>query len=92
MSVDDDADEPHLHPKRIANPHATCPKHPKKEWRKLVQRAWDAGWWCEWRNHYIRCWPPDPSAEAVSLPSTPSSGRSLLNYMKKMQRSGLPKP
>ena len=92
MSADDEADEPRLHPKRIANPDATCPRHPKKEWRELVQRAWDAGWWCERRTNYIRCWPIDPRAEAVSLPSTPSSSRSLLNYTKKMQRSGLPKP
>lgn len=85
-------DERDLHPKRIANPGAACPIHPKKEWRPLVQRAWEAGWWCAWGGQYIRCWPKDRSVAAVSLPSTPSSSRSLLNYTKKMERSGLPKP
>ncbi|MEA2233502.1 MAG: hypothetical protein QOD83_3318 [Solirubrobacteraceae bacterium] len=91
MGVDEEADEPALHPKRIANPDAKCPKHPKKDWRPLVQRAWDAGWWCEWRSQYIRCWPKNRNAQAVSLPSTPSGSRSLVNYTKKMEGSGLPK-
>lgn len=87
-----EADEPEKHPKRIANPNATCPRHPKKDWRALVERAWEAGWWCEWRDHYIRCSPPDSTKMAVSLPSTPSGGRSLINNTKMMERSGLPKP
>ena len=92
MTVDVEADEPEFHPKRIANPLAKCPKHPKKDWQPLVQRAWDAGWWCEWGGQYIRCWPKDRTIPAVSLPSTPSSSRALVNYTKKMERSGLPRP
>lgn len=91
MSTDAEAEEPDLHPKRIKNPTATCPRHPKKEWRPLVERAWQAGWWCEWGGQYIRCWPKDVSCTAVSLPSTPSGGRSLTNYTKMMERAGLPK-
>ncbi len=92
MSTGDDEDEElTLHPKRLANPNAKCPRHPKKEWRPLVERAWAAGWWCEMRDHYIRCWPKDRSVQAVSIPSTPSSSRALINYTKKMERAGLPK-
>lgn len=89
--AEQDDEPPDFHPKRLANKLAKCPKHPKKEWRELVQDAWDAGWWCEWRTKYIRCCPPDRSLEAVSLPTTSSSHRSLINSRKKMERSGLPK-
>ncbi|MDP2710364.1 MAG: hypothetical protein Q8O56_04030 [Solirubrobacteraceae bacterium] len=88
---DEDAGEIEYHPKRRANLAAKCPRHPKKDWRPLVARAWDAGWWCEWGGNYVRCWPPDKSTPAVSLPSTPSSSRTLENYTKKMERAGLPK-
>lgn len=91
MIVPEDDDPPDMHAKRLANPDATCPKHPDKDFNRLVQRAWDAGWWCEWRRKYIRCWPPDRRLEGVSLPTTPSSSRSLMNYTKKMERAGLPK-
>lgn len=92
MTADDEGDEPpEKHAKRLANPTAKCPRHPQKDWRQLVERAWEAGWWCEQRTKYIRCWPPDHSREAVSLPSTPRGGRTLMNYTKKMERSGLPK-
>lgn len=91
MAADDESENQEFHPKRLENPDAKCPSHPKKDWRPLVKRAWEAGWWCEWRDHYIRCWPPDRSAQAVSLPSSPSGSRSLMNYTKKMERSGLPR-
>lgn len=57
MTGDEAPDQPDLHPKRIANPLASGPTHPKKERRPLVQRAWQAGWWCEWGDQYIRCCP-----------------------------------
>jgi hypothetical protein len=50
---------PQLHPKRVANPSAKCPKAKDKDIRPLVKAAWDAGWWCEVkRTNYIECWPP----------------------------------
>ena len=52
-------DPPDLHPKRRENPDATCPRHPDKDIRRVVQAAWDAGWWCERkRTNYIVCRPP----------------------------------
>jgi hypothetical protein len=42
-----------MHPLRIEHPEAKCPRHPNKEYRRLVEAAWAAGWWCERRRKYI---------------------------------------
>jgi len=38
---------------RIEHPDASCPHHPKKDYRLLVKAAWAAGWKCEKRRKYI---------------------------------------
>ncbi len=78
-----------MHPKRVANPDAPRPKHPKKDWDELVEAAWAAGWWCERANtNYFKCWPPD-GGRMVPLPATPSGSRTLLNKRLALRRSGL---
>lgn len=79
-----------MHPKRIANPDATCPRAKDKDIRPLVQAAWDAGWWCELkRSNYIQCWPPD-GRKPVTVPSTPhKKGRRFDNLRGEFRRAGL---
>jgi hypothetical protein len=81
---------PQLHPKRVANPSAKCPKAKDKDIRPLVKAAWDAGWWCEVkRTNYIECWPPG-GGKFVQVPSTPhTKGHRLKNLRQEFRRAGL---
>lgn len=83
------ADEPpDLHPRRREQPDATCPRHPKKDFRRLVQAAWDAGWWCERnRKNYIFCRRPD--GQTVMVPSTPKKQGTLNLVTQKFRKLGL---
>lgn len=86
---DDPDDETKLHPKRVANPAAKCPRHGRKDYRRLIQAAWDAGWWCErGSDGYIKCWPPD-AKRMVPIPATPSGTRTIDNKRAQFKRSGL---
>lgn len=85
----DDEERP-LHRKRLANPDARCPPHPKKEWRLLVQRAWDDGWWCEHRRKYVVCFPADETSDAIKVPMSPSGSRTFRNVERRFARAGLP--
>lgn len=85
-SVDD---EPELHPKRLANPKAKCPRHRIDGYRELIEAAWVAGWWCErGGNQHIKCYPPN-NLRMVPIPSTPSGSRTLANKRSEFRRSGL---
>lgn len=79
-----------LHPKRRANPDARCPKAYEKDIHRLVQAAWEAGWWCErTRKNYIRCLSPD-GRHVVSVPSTPHMrGHRLANLRSEFRNAGL---
>jgi len=70
---------PALHPKRLEHPDAKCPRHPNKEWRPLVEAAWEAGWWCERRRKYIFCFALDQGKTIVKVPMTPSDWRTFRN-------------
>jgi hypothetical protein len=77
------------HPKRRANPRATCPRHPKKEYRRLVRAAWEAGWWCERnRKNYIFCYRPSDDAR-VHVPSTPRKQGTLNRVTDRFRKLGL---
>lgn len=78
-----------MHPERLKNPNATCPRHPRKEYRLLVEAAWEAGWWC-WRdkNNYIRCRDPEGQG-TIPVPSTPSKQGTLNVKKRQFQRFGL---
>ena len=77
-----------MHPLRIDHPEAKCPRHPKKEYRRLVEAAWDAGWWCERRRKYIYCRPPDARRPPVKVPMTPKR-RTIHNVKADFRRRGL---
>jgi hypothetical protein len=77
-----------LHPKRSAEPTAKCPRHPKKDWRPLVQAAWDAGWWVRKSRDYIYCYSPH-NDYIVKVPMTPSDWRSMRNTMRDFRHGGL---
>lgn len=78
-----------LHPKRIANPTATRPKHPKKEYDAIIKAVWAAGWWCIRRgNNYILCYPTDDS-KMISVPCTPKKIHTLNNVARKFRAKGV---
>jgi hypothetical protein len=88
-SKSDRAEPPDLHPWRVSNPKAKRPGHPKKDYRLLVNAAWDAGWKVERRKKYIYCTPPDPEADIVKIAMTPSSSRTLENTKASLRAAGL---
>lgn len=76
------------HQRRKQKPHAKCPRHPKKDYRELVEAAWKAGWWCEKRRKYIYCRPPDKTLDIVKIPMTPNQ-RTIHNVKRNLRASGL---
>jgi hypothetical protein len=79
---------PRKHERRIDKPEAKCPRHPKKEYRLLVEAAWAAGWWCEKRRKYIYCFPPDKKLDIVKIPMTPNN-RTIRNVKASLVAAGL---
>jgi hypothetical protein len=78
-----------MHPKRLENRDATCPRHSRKEYRPLIEAAWSAGWWCERRaNNYIHCYPPEDD-DLIVVRSTPGQ-RHLRKVRGKFRQHGLP--
>lgn len=89
MQSSEPPDPPKMHPKRIENPTKKCPRHNKKEWRPVVEKVWEAGWWIErGGNNYLQCYPPDDS-RMIPLPSTPSSPYTLRNRIAQLRRAGV---
>jgi hypothetical protein len=76
------------HERRIDKPNAKCPRHPKKEYRLLVEAAWAAGWWCEKRRKYIYCFPSDKERDIVKIPMTPNK-RTIRNVKASLVAAGL---
>lgn len=79
---------PQRHPRRIENPGAKCPRHHNKDYRRLVETAWAAGWWCERRRKYIYCFPADARFRSVKVPMTPNQ-RTIENVRSNFRRAGL---
>lgn len=77
-----------MHPLRIEHPETKCPRHPDKDYRRLVAAAWTAGWWCERRRKYIFCFPTDMRLRPVKVPTTPNQ-RTIHNVKAKFRRAGL---
>lgn len=75
-------------PRRLANPRAKRPIHPKKEWDALVKQAWKAKWWCERRKKYIYCYSPN-GEDIVKVPMTPSDWRTIRNKKRDFRDAGL---
>ncbi len=90
MARQKDPEEPpdKPHPKRIADPLAKRPKHPKKDWDALVKKAWEAHWWCERRKKYIYCYAPN-GEDIVKVPMTPSDWRTIRNKKRDFRDAGL---
>ena len=79
---------PELHPLRVANPAAKCPRHPHKDWRPLVAAAWAAGWWCRRGKKYIYCYSIN-GQDIVKVPMTPSDWRTIRNKRRDFRAAGL---
>jgi hypothetical protein len=78
-----------VHPKRRQNPNAKRPKHPHKDYDRLIAAAWEAGWWVErGGKNYLKCMAPT-GGWVVHVPSTPSSQATLRNKRAQFRRYGL---
>ncbi len=77
-----------LHPRRLDESNATCPRHSDKDWRPLVQAAWDAGWWVRRGRKYIYCYALNGD-DIVKVPMTPSDHRTIKNVRAHFARAGL---
>lgn len=80
--------DPDKHERRLDKPDAKCPRHPKKDYRLVVEAAWAAGWWCEKRRKYIYCFPPDKTLDMVKIPMSPHQ-RTLRNVKASLAAAGL---
>jgi hypothetical protein len=78
-----------LHPKRVENPDAKCPRHPRKEPRKLIDQAWELGAFCEWGGAAIYCYPPDGVSKRIRVTTGPMTNRDLNNLQSQFARAGL---
>ncbi|MFN8175831.1 MAG: hypothetical protein U0T02_12265 [Solirubrobacteraceae bacterium] len=56
--------------------------------RKIRKRAKQQGWRVEKRKEYWLFFPPDRSKSAARIAGTPSSQRSLRNFLADMKRKG----
>jgi hypothetical protein len=56
--------------------------------RKIRKRARKQGWRVEKRKEYWLFWPPDESEKPCRMPGTPSSQRSLPNFLACLRRKG----
>jgi hypothetical protein len=83
------AKTPKKHRLRIERPNARRPRHPRKDYRRLIEAAWAQGWWVERRRKYIYCKPPDETRDIVKVPMTPSDQRTLRNVERNLRASGL---
>lgn len=84
-----DEEPPRWHPKRLADPTARCPQHPRKEWRPIIEKMWEQGWWVKrgGANHFV-CYPPD-DGKMITLPCSPSSRYTLGRKIAQARRAGL---
>lgn len=77
-----------LHKKRREHRDERCPEHSDKDWRPIVRRAWDAGWWCVRRRKYIYCYALNGD-DIVKVPMSPSDHRTIRNVRAHFARAGL---
>jgi hypothetical protein len=89
IKEDDEPPDPKRHPKRIEDEKAKCPRHTIARYRKLIEAAWAAGWWCKrGGNKHIICFSPD-GKYIVGVPATPSGNRTYRNKRAEFRRGGL---
>lgn len=58
----------------------------KKDLKKIFKALEDQGWRIDRRGKHVKCKPP--SGPIVTVPSTPSDHRSLLNSRAQLRRAG----
>jgi hypothetical protein len=85
----EDIPEDQWHPERRKRLDAKCPRHQNKDYRRLVQAAWDAMWWCKrGGDNHIHCYPPDGS-RMIPVPCTPRKQGTLNLTAAKFRKAGL---
>lgn len=60
----------------------------KGDFKKIRRRAEAQGWRVEKRREYWLFFPPDPTEHPASMAGTPSSSRSLVNFLVRLKRKG----
>ncbi len=77
-----------MHPTRIANPKAKRPKVKDKALDGMIEKAWEAGWWCRPGGGHACCYPLD-GGRMVVVANTPSDHRTIPNTKSAFRKSGL---
>lgn len=62
------------------------PRHPVKEFERLLRDAEERGWRIKRHKGYFRALCPEPCECSRSVALTPSGSRTLLNTRKKLER------
>lgn len=60
----------------------------KGDFKKIRRRAEDQGWRVEKRKEYWLFYPIDKNQPPAKVAGTPSSSRSLTNFLARMKRKG----
>lgn len=60
----------------------------KGDLRKIMRRAEDQGWRAEKRKEYWLLFPPDRTSAPCRIAGTPSSARSIANFLACLKRKG----
>jgi len=78
-----------MHPKRVENPQAKRPRVKARELDKMIETAWQRGWWATKRtNGHVMCYSPD-GARMIDVANTPSDHRTIPNTRSYFRRAGL---
>jgi hypothetical protein len=78
-----------IHHKRLGHPAAKCPRHPKKEYREIIEKCWAQGAWCEERHDGIWICHPDTSQQGTLIHKTPNRrARAFENTVALLRRRG----
>lgn len=78
-----------MHPKRLEDPAARRPKVKDRQLDAMIERAWDAGWWCRPAGSgHVMCYSPD-GRRMVDVAGTPSDHRTVPNTRSYFRRAGL---
>lgn len=89
MSQSADDEPANLHPKRLANHAAKCPKASRDDVKLLLRAAWDQGAWIEKSGggHY-KVYTAD-GEHLVVVPATPSDHHGLRNVRSVLRKAGI---
>ena len=94
LPKDTEPQKPSAHPRRTEYPRASCPRVKDDQLQDMIEKAWEADWWCEKaENGHVQCyeWPITDGTRGriVTVANTPSDHRTVPNTRSTFRRAGL---